>query len=63
MDKNNKIQLKFCKELGYLDKPSEEVIMFLTLSDDTITQKEMIISSLEKQIAIINNSLNKSKIR
>ena len=58
MEQNNDKQIKFCKELGYLDKPSEEVLMFLNLSDDTITQKEMVINSLEQQIADINSSLN-----
>ena len=58
MDKNNEIQTKVCKQLGYLDKPSEEVIMFLNLSDDTITQKEMIINYLEDQISNLQKSVN-----
>lgn len=62
MDKNHSIQTEFCKQLGYLDKPSEELIMFLNLSDDTITQKDLIITSLEDQIsdlqAEFNNNVN-----
>lgn len=58
MDKNHNMQTNFCKQLGYLDKPSEELIMFLNLSDDTITQKELIINQLEQQITSLQSEFN-----
>lgn len=62
MEQNNKTQEIFCKKLGYLDEPSEELKIFLDEISDVEKQNNKRIHHLETTIKDLQDNMTKKDI-